>query len=498
MHDSKIDDERFRPLSLSLEENLEYLKDTLVNSEDIKSRELTYQGKRTVLLYIDTLVDQQIIQKDIIDPLLQNQDDDIENFISSPEIENDTNLKKGINFLLQGYCLLLIESENNFFAFFAPISYKRSITEPENEGVVRGPHYGLIEDMKVNLHLIRRLVESPNFCVHYLSVGRVTKTKVAIVYMEDIANPEIVDEVKKRFKSISSDTILSPGYIQEFTENNSFSPFPQHLSTERPDRIVANLMEGRVVILGEGDPTALIVPVTLFAFYQSPDDYNSRWMVGSFVRMIRVFSFFIALSLPSFYIATVGYHPDILPLELVFTIKSSLQKVPFPAIIEALLIEFIFELLREAGIRLPSRVGQTIGIVGGLVIGDAIVSAGLVSYSMVIVVSLTAIASFLVPSNDMSAAVRMLRFPLMIIASTFGYVGIAIGFMILFIHLCKLESFGAPYLAPFAPFRVKDMKDVIFRFPIWKLNGRPHDAHPKRYNQESISREWKKRGKPTK
>lgn len=374
----------------------------------------------------------------------------------------------------------MVGGAEEFYILSSEKTYARSTDEPENEGIIRGPHNGFIEHLSVNLNLIRKQIISTSLIVRYFYVGSKTRTKVAIVYMQDLANPELVKEVEKRIKAISSDMVLPPGFIQEFTEDNPFSLFPQQLSTERPDRVTANLMEGRVTILTEGSPTALIAPVSFFAFYQSPDDYNGRWIISSFLRMIRMMSFLIAFTLPAIYIATVSFHSAILPLELAHTIKKSLENVPFPAIVEAMLLEVIFEVLREAGIRLPSRVGQTIGIVGGLVIGDAIVRAGLVSYTMIIVVSLTAISSFLVPSHEMSSAVRILRFPMMIGAALFGYIGIAFGMLILLIHLCKLETFGSPYFAPMAPFRLSDMKDVFIRFPIWTLQQRPHDSRPKK------------------
>jgi len=300
----------------------------------------------------------------------------------------------------------------------------------------------------------------------------------------------LLHDLEERLNSISTDTIISPGYVAEFIEDNPYSPFPQLLFTERPDRAVAHLMEGRIVILAEGDPSAIILPVTLFAFYQSPDDFHTRWVVGTFVRLIRLASFVIAFQLPGIYIAVVGFHPEILPSDLIITVKSSVERVPYPPLLEAVFMELTMELIREAGIRLPSRVGQTIGIVGGLVIGDAVVQTGLVSLPMVIVVALTAIASYVVPSNEMSTAIRILRFPLMVAAAMFGFIGLTIGLVFILIHLCKLESLKQPYFAPVMPLRFKDLKDTFVRFPIWKLSERPHDAKPKRYKQETVSREW--------
>ncbi|MGA9174209.1 MAG: spore germination protein, partial [Thermoactinomyces sp.] len=314
-------------------------------------------------------------------------------------------------------------------------------------------------------------------------------------YMQHLANPELIEKVDQRLRAISTDTILSPGFIQEYIEDHPFSPFPQALNTERPDRTMANLMEGRVAIFSEADPTALIIPTTLFAFYQTPDDYHSRWIVGSFVRLIRFSAFLIAFILPAFYITVVSFQPEILPVNLGYSIQSTLQTIPFPPVMEALLMELTMELIREAGIRLPSPVGQTIGIVGGLVIGDAVVKAGFISYTMIIVVALTSIASFVVPSNDMSTSIRVLRFPLMISAALFGIIGILFGVMAIIIHLCKLNSFGTPYLSPIIPLRIRDLKDTLIRFPVWKLNERAQDPHPQVLNQERTSREWEQNEK---
>ncbi|WP_258042498.1 spore germination protein [Paenibacillus sp. UNC499MF] len=481
------------PASDSIAVNIGYLQHALCHTEDLKRQPLPFAGRDGTLVYLESLVDQDKIQLHVVQPLHENTSQELDNLFNILETTRETPLDNAVKALIQGKCVYFLEGLQGFYILATEAVYKRSVEEPQNEGVIRGPHYGFIEVLNVNLFLIRKLISSPYLTVRYFLAGTHTQTRIAVVYMKNIANDELVREVEERIRAISADAVLTTGIVQEITEDHPFSMFPQHLATERPDRTASSLMEGRVAIITDGSPTVLIAPVTFFAFYQSPDDYNGRWIVSSFVRMIRMFSFLLAFTLPALYIGTVSFHPDILPLELVHTIKSSLERVPFPAIVEAMLLELIFELLREAGIRLPSRVGQTIGIVGGLVIGDAIVRAGLVSYTMIIVVSLTAIASFLVPSHEMSSAVRILRFPLMIAASIFGYVGIAFGLMLLTIHLCKLESFGTPYFSPFAPLRIKDMKDVLVRFPSWLLNARPHDADPKFMKQEeATSRSWKR------
>lgn len=475
-----------------LQKNISYVEQSLFHTDDLKKQSFCTNGTDSMLLYIDSLVDQEMIQMHILTALSERTDADTHPMFNLGN-QKETNLQSAIDSLLQGRCLYIQDGTCEFHVLFTEKLYARATNEPDNEGVIRGPHNGFIEQLSVNLNLIRRQMNSPSLIVRYYYVGKKTRIKVAVVYVQDLASPELVEQVKDRILSISSDMVLAPGFIQEFVEDSPFSLFPQQLSTERPDRVIANLMEGRVSILAEGSPAVLIAPVTFFAFYQSPDDYHGRWMVSSFLRLIRMMSFIIAFTLPAIYIATISFHSAILPLELAHTIKKSLQSIPFPALIEAMLLELIFEVLREAGVRLPSRVGQTIGIVGGLVIGDAIVRAGLVSYTMIIVVSLTAISSFLVPSHEMSSAVRILRFPMMIGAALFGYIGIVYGLVILTIHLCKLESFGTPYFAPVAPFRLADMKDVFIRFPIWALRGRPHDARPQKLKQENDSRSWKRR-----
>ncbi|MCZ8510930.1 spore germination protein [Paenibacillus filicis] len=474
----------------SLQKNMEYIQNQLFHSGDLKWRSIRFNQSEGLIVFLESLSDQQRIQKEIIKPIEEKKEGTVDELITSLEITKKSNLNEVPHALVQGNCVLLFEGTAEAIIVDVTAAYKRSISEPVNEGVVRGAHDGFIENLITNLYLVRKRVENPNLVVRYYKVGKATKTKLALLYMQDLANPDLVQEVDHRLGSIAMDTAISPGFIAELIEDNPFSLFQQILFTERPDRAVANLMEGRVVILSDGDPSALILPVTFFAFYQSPDDYHSRWIVGSFIRLIRLVSFIIASLVPALYIAIIGFHPEILPANLIYTVKSSIDRVPFPPIVEALLMQITLEVLREAGVRLPSRVGQTVSIVGGLVIGESVVRAGLVSYPMVIVVALTAISSFVAPSNEISTATRILGFPLMILAAMFGLIGITFGLLFILIHLCKLECFGTAYFAPVMPLRIKDLKDTFTRFPIWSLNQRPHDPHPKRLNQEKYSRGW--------
>lgn len=292
-------------------------------------------------------------------------------------------------------------------------------------------------------------------------------------YVDGIVNPNIVKEVNKRLASIDMDDAPETGYIEQWIEDNFLSPFPQISHTERPDKVVAALMQGKVAILLDGTPFALIAPVTFGNTLQSPEDYYERWMVASLIRILRYVGAFIAVFLPALYIAFVSYHPGMIPSKLAFSIAATREGVPFPAFVEALLMEATMELLREAGVRLPRPIGQTIGIIGGIVIGEAAVAAGIVSPIMVIIVAITAVASFSMPSYSTAIAFRMLRFGFMAAAALFGLYGVILAYIAVNIHLVNLKSLGVPYTAPFAPSLFRDWKDLVVRSPITMLSSRP-------------------------
>ncbi|RKP51736.1 spore germination protein [Cohnella endophytica] len=480
--------ENDKPVSPTLQDNFAYIEQALFRTEDLVRRPLAYLSKPGVLLYLSSVCDSQKIHETILKPMAQAGADDLEVVLTATLVEKYSSLEPVIDLMLRGYAVIFLEGRQECHAVRAAFINLRSVDEPANEKSIQGSHDGFIESLPVNLQLIRKQINSRNLIVRRYTLGNITKTDAAIVYLNNLANPEVVDEIDQRISAVNADNIMSGYLLLEYIENQSYSPFPQILQTERPDRVVGNLLEGRVALLTEGTPAALVMPVTFFAFYQSPDDYNSRSLAGSFIRLLRLFSFFIAITLPAYYIAVLSFHYEVIPMELFYQIKGSVEKIPYPPILEALFMELAIELLREAGMRLPSPIGQTIGIVGGLVIGDAVVKVGLVSYPMITVVALTAIASFVIPSHEMSYSVRLLRFPVMILASLFGFIGIFFGLTMIFAHLCKLESFGTPYFAPASPMRLKDWKDALIRSPFWKLNERPLDARPLKLEQENGKR----------
>ncbi|MGG1398107.1 spore germination protein [Bacillus salipaludis] len=488
---SSQDSSSFKEVFHTIDENISFFKQTFSDSADLMIRELNEKNTRGSLVFLDTMADKDKIQRDIVKPLMESERAQSDSVVYSNFPKSD-NLFKAQVALLNGFCILLLDGVKEFYMVEVGLSKDRSIIEPSNEQVIQGSHEGFIENLSTNLHLIRKSFRTANLTIEHITLGDQIQTKIAIVYMKDVANNEMINEFKRRVQHISMDHIPSTGALLELIEDSTWSPFPQILSTERVDRVISHLNEGRVTVLMEGAPSCLIIPVTFFAFFHSPDDYNSRWMIGTFIRSLRLLSIFIAVNLPAIYIAVIGFHFEVLPDDLVLPVVSSIKNIPFPPLIEALVMELTIELIREAGVRLPSRIGQTIGIVGGLVIGDAVVRAGLISNTMIVVVAITAISAYSIPTSEMSDAVRFLRFPHMILASTFGFVGITFGFMITLAHLCRLESFGTAYFAPWAPFRFKDIKDTFIRLPLWKFNTRPLDSKPNILKKQSLARGWEK------
>ncbi|MFW6409512.1 MAG: spore germination protein [Halanaerobiales bacterium] len=349
----------------------------------------------------------------------------------------------------------------------------RSLEEPNNEIVIRGPREGFVENLYTNTSLIRKRLKIPNLWLEEMEIGDLSQSKVVIAYIKGLASEELLNEVKDRLKKIDIDTVLESNIVQEYLTDSWLSPFPQIIQSERPDRAVSCLVEGKVVILVENTPFVLMLPATLNMFLQAPDDYNDTFIVSSLIRLLRYFTFLVSIFLPGLYIAIANYNPELLPVSFLLRIASTREGVPFPLIVESLLMEGVFEILREAGLRLPMAIGSALSIVGALVLGEAAINAGLVSPPMVIVVAITAIASFTVPNYSMGLAARILRFGFLFLGGLLGMFGIQFGILLVLIHLCSLRSFGQPYFQPFAPLIWQDLKDTLIRAPWWSLGKRP-------------------------
>lgn len=316
-----------------------------------------------------------------------------------------------------------------------------------------------------------------------MKIGRMTKSTVAYCYLSGVASETVIQEVEKRLSEIDIDAIMDVGYLEQFIEDNPFSPFPQTQSTERPDRTVANILEGRVAILVDGSPFALMVPVVFNQFYQTTEDYSSRFLMGSFTRIARMLALVFSLIFPSLYVSFISFNPELLPTEFAVAVAGGRAGVPYPAVIEVLIIEIAMEILREATVRLPKEVGGALSIVGVLVIGQAAVEAGLSSPITVVVIALTTIGSFATPAYTAAFALRMLRFPIMILAGIFGLYGVMIGIIYIFNHMLSIKSFGVPYMAPVSPEDYQGMKDVVIRSPLWWMPKRPKFLQPDNENR---------------
>lgn len=475
-------------LSKSLDENEKSLKAVMGSSSDIIFRSLnigTGWHTRAVLIFVDGMVDRNIINQDIIRPLLydiQLLNDKgildsrdfsrIENcLISVGEVKMLNSIMEVTQECLNGNTVLLIEGSAKAISLSCKGWESRGIDEPKTQPVVRGPNEGFNENIRTNVVLVRRRLKDPNLIVENLTLGQKSKTSVSLMYIKDIINPPLLKEVKKRLESIHTDAILESGYIEQFIEDAPFSPFSTIANSERPDSVAAKILEGRIAIFVDGTPFVLTVPMLFIEGFQVAEDYYSRPFYVSVVRSLRFLSFSISVILPAAYVAISSYHQYFVPTPLLLSMTEAREGTPFPAIVEALIMGVIFEILREAGIRLPRPVGNAISIVGALVIGESAVSAGLIGAPMVIVVSLTAIASFVVPVHaDVGALLRVMN---LILAGVFGAYGLFLGFLGTLIHLASLRSFGTPYLSTLAPLSPGVLHDVFFRAPLWTMDQRP-------------------------
>lgn len=478
-----------QPLSPSLAENLEAIRQELGNPMDLKVRELrSGDGKLlAAIVHLEGMVNDDFVYNQVVKAItwelrvieggLPPPEETFRRLghqlISLTEVRENPDLKRVLLDIIAGDTAVLLDTVPKALLCGARGWEGRRVEEPQNEAVVRGPREGFTETLKTNVSLIRRRLKDPRLRVDPLQVGERTKTAVALVYVEDIAPKEIVREIADRIKAIKTDAVLETGYIEEFIEDSPWSPFPQMARTERPDSVTASLLEGRVAILVDGSPFALIAPVVFFQLLMAAEDYYERWVIGSFVRMLRITMFFLSLFLPSLYVAVTTFHQELLPTSLVLSIAAQREGVPFPAFVEALGMEIAFEMLREAGLRLPRTVGQAVSIVGALVIGEAAVSAGLVAPAMVIVVAATGIASFSAPAYNLAISARLLRFPVLICTATLGLFGVGIAAALILAHLASLRSFGIPYMSPLAPFHGSDLKDIFVRAPWWGMWSRP-------------------------
>lgn len=471
-------------LSIDIHLNMIEINQKIVDCPDIITRSIQKNGSlHAVFLYIEKQIELELANRDFIKPILDAGADEVD-FEAIPDrlpvgsVHSSHKIGELLDDILNGEIIYL----QNGFDCTLSSSFKRTehraITEPSVEKTVKGSHEGFIESLDVNVSILRRKIMNTELKFKQLKVGTTCKQSVVIAYINGIANPEMVNLVYDKISKINFDGLNGAGYIEQIITDHPSSIFPQIMATERPDKAMPALLEGRLVVLLDGTPVALILPVTFFSFFQAPDDYNQSWLIGSFLRLIRLLGMMIALFLPGIYIAILTFHYFMVPLSLLVPIAESRTRVPFPPVLEAMIMELIIEFLKESAVRLPTYVGTSIGIVGGLVLGQAAVEAGIVSNMMVIIVGVTAISSFLIPSVNMSYAIRITRFFIMVLSSIFGLLGVTVSMVLILAHLMTLESMGQPYFQPIVPIKWKGLKDAIARLPLAFQKSRPNDAKP--------------------
>ncbi|GGH70038.1 putative membrane protein YndD [Paenibacillus silvae] len=470
------------------------VKETFAKNADVHIREFTIRGTNTraAVIYTEGLVDQELVDEHLITPLMTDGVPELkqEGFVHPEnrqalssylqnqllpvsQIQETGSLQEFALGVLVGKNGLLVDGMPGGMLIGTSKGKTRSIDEPLSEALLRGPRIGFTEQLSDNTGILRRYGSDQSLFIEKIEVGSRIKKDLAIAYIQDIADPKLVAEVEKRIREMNMDNFLESGYVEQLIEDNTLSPFQQILNTERPDRVIGALLEGRVAILLDGTPFVLVVPVTFSMLLQSPEDYYERWIPGTFLRMLRFLSAMLALLAPALYISFISFHPGLIPTKLVLTIIETRTGVPFPSLIEVLIMELSIEILREAGIRLPKPIGPAMGIVGGLIIGQAAVQAGIISQFLVIVVAVTAISSFTIPVYSAGLTLRILRFAAMFSAAVLGLYGVVMFFLLICTHLARLTSFGVPYVAPAVPYRLSDWKDFIIRAPLSMMRRRP-------------------------
>ncbi|HEX2926505.1 MAG TPA: spore germination protein [Ruminiclostridium sp.] len=497
------------PISDDLEHNKSVMKKiyNIPENSDIAYREFNItvrdENYKAFILFIDGMTDRGVISNNILQPLMlfsnldiKEEARDIGEFIFNrlipfnqiKKVKDFKELVSDVNF---GGCAIFVDGLEYAYAADTKNWDHRSVGPPRSETVIRGPQEAFNEQVRANTALLRKILKDKDLTAENISIGKRSNTPCAVMYIRDIANESLVEEVVKRVKSIKVDYIFDSGELEQLLEDNTFLTAPQIFATERPDMVARMLSQGSIAVILDGSPYVLVMPATITEFLSTPEDINIRFPYVNFIRIIRILGVGIALLLPGLYIAITNYHQEMIPTNLLFAIEASREIVPFPTVVEILVMEFSFELIREAGIRIPGAIGSTIGIVGGLILGQAAVTANLVSPILIIIVAITALGSFAIPSFSMSFSIRIIRFGYIILAAVAGFFGVALGIVLQALLLASSKSFGVPFLTPFGPVTNGKYSDRLLRKPMWKQESRPDYLNPKDVKkQPEVSRGW--------
>jgi len=480
-------------ISRKLEDNESYLRELFTDCSDVVIRPFESDpGLRALAVMVDGLVNSTLVQRSLEMLMTYWQDEPnrveelVERVIPASQVHLVDNYEDMLDGVLSGDTALMLEGNEQAILIELRGPNLRSIAKPATEEIVRGPQEGFIEGIRINTSLVRRRIKTPNLKMKPLKLGRQTRTNVAVAYVEGIVDPALVPEVMARLERIDVDAIFETGQLEEYIQDSAYSPFPQVQISERPDAVAAALMNGRIAIFVDGTPMVMVVPTVFINFMLTVEDHYERFQFTTFLRWLRYTFLILSLFVPSLFVATTTFHPEMIPTSILLSITAAREQIPFPAVIEVLIMEVIFEALREAGIRLPKQIGSALSILGALIVGQAAVEAGIVSAPVVIVVSITGIASFTVPQYNGAVALRLLRFPLLLLSSLFGMYGILLGAMLLIGHMASLRSFGIPYLSPLAPASAGDVQMTLIRLPHWLSTQRPSYLHPQDEVRRSV------------
>ncbi len=484
-----------KPVSVKITDNITFIKTLFMDSFDVSSRNFTWgdvtKSLEFTVFFINGLTDKNLIETHVLKSLSGKQSLEIidqydnihevagyiqSSMLTALEIINIFDLQQAVEALLSGKSIIFLNGLNYCFELDTRKWKDRNITEPTSENSIRGPHEGFTETLVINTALIRRRLKTSELIFELVKIGTLTKTDVVICFIKGIANDKIVEEVRYRLSKIQMDSILDSGYIEQFIEDEPLSLFATIGHTEKPDTAVGKLLEGRIIVLVDGSPSVLTLPFLMIENFVVSGDYYNRPITSTFFRLIRFSTIFIVLFLPGFYISVQTFHPDLLPTHLLITMAAAKEGVPFPSFLEILLLSALFEVLKEAGKRMPKSIGQAVSIVGALVIGQAAVDAGFVSNPAVMITALAGICGFVIYKLDES--VTPLRFLMILASALAGLFGMLIVSLFILIHLVSIRSFGAPFMSPFSPTSSDAlMKDTLFRAPLWSMRNRPRSIN---------------------
>jgi spore germination protein KA len=475
----------------TLQQKVSYIKSAFVapKNKDLEVRELYIKSiKRDgVLIFIDGMVDSKILEKEVITPLIKEDVNTVneeplsvikKRILTVKKIEDVSSINEVVDKIIIGTTILLIDGIKGALALSTTGFEHRTVDKPTNENVIKGPKEAFVESSKINLSLIRRQIKSEKLVAESIDLGSKQISTVRILYLDDVANSEIVEKVKSRLQNIKAEYVMNLSSLEQYIEDRPYSLIPTVLYTERPDRAASFLNEGHVVLIMDNSPSSLIVPITFWAFFHTAEDQYQRWFYGNFIRLIRFIAFCISFIGPGIYLAITNYHQEMLPTDLVLSIAGTRETMPFPAILEVLLMEISFELIREGSTRIPTTIGPTIGIVGALILGQAAVQANIVSPILVIVVAITGLSSFAIPEVSFSYTIRIGRFILLLCGIGFGFFGISLFISFVMIYAAGITSFDVPYVSPYAPY-FPSSKDLLLRPALKKQWFRPLNMHPK-------------------